>query len=152
MLPAREEHSNDVRLSALIVDDSPIIRAILKRVLPSYSIDCDEAKDGREALERFERSLQARRPYDLVCLDVGLPEIDGHTVLCRMRSAEEQFPETAPVYIVVLTADDSHETVARMLSDGANTYILKPFDRESFHVHVERIVRQKSSRAAAQSQ
>jgi two-component system chemotaxis response regulator CheY len=145
MSPAREERSNTDHLSALIVDDNPIIRAILKRVLSSYSVDCDEARDGRGAVEQFDRRLQARRPYDMVCLDLGLPEMDGHTALLHMRAAENQFQPVVPAYIIVLTAEDDGQAVNQMFSDGASAYILKPFDHESFRSHIARILRQKSS-------
>lgn len=146
MIPAREEISNTDSLSALIVDDSPLIRAILKRVLSSYSIECDQARDGREAIAAVERRLREQHPYDLVCLDLGIPEMDGHAVLLCIRSAESRFQATAPAYIIVLTAEDNEETVNRMFSDGANAYILKPFNRESFRSHVERIIIRRSSR------
>jgi DNA-binding response OmpR family regulator len=135
---------DSIHLSALIIDDSPIIRLLLKRVLSSYSIESDEARDGSQAIELFERRLQAERPYDLICLDFGLPKMDGGAVLHQMRSIEKKFPAAAPAYTIVVTADDSEQTVKGMLTGGANAYILKPVDRDALAGHIERICRQKS--------
>jgi len=135
-------------VSGLIVDDSPIMRILLKRILSSYSIECDEAGTGRDALRKFEQRLEARRPYGVLFLDVQMPEMDGCAALTQVRSIEKQFPDLTPVYVVVITADDSVETIKAMHSAGANAYCLKPVDRESVGRHVEK-AREKSCRAGA---
>ncbi len=149
MTPSPPPAAEEKPFSALIVDDTPIIQILLRRALSAYPVECEVASSGREALERFEQRLQSKRPYDLVCLDVGLPEMDGSAALPLMRAAESRLGGTAPAYIVVLTGDDSEETVKAMRAGGANAYFLKPLDRSAFVNQLWKALSQKSTASGA---
>jgi DNA-binding response OmpR family regulator len=125
------------RLEALVVDDSPVIRILLRRLLAESSIASDEAKTGAEALEKFGQRVEERRPYGLVFLDVHLPDVGGIAILTGMRKSEKLVPDSTPAHIVVLTSDDSEATVKRMAAAGADVYFLKPFNRETLGAYVE---------------
>ena len=142
---------HETSYAALVVDDSPIIRRVLIRILAEYSITCEEAKTGAEAIEKFQQGLAGEHPYDIVVLDVHLPEMGGLAVLNRLREAERLQPGSSRVHIFMLTADDSEEIVKSAVSHGADAYFLKPFDRASLGAHLERVVgRQRTSEMGLQ--
>jgi two-component system chemotaxis response regulator CheY len=112
----------------LIVDDSPIIRLLLQRLLISYG-ECESAKDGQEAIDAYTRHLSADPPFDLVCLDLGLPKIDGMEVLEKIREIEAKngWPVRSRVLVITASTELSQGEVMRQGADG---YLLKPIDNE----------------------
>jgi len=131
--------------SALIVDDSPIIRTVLVHLFADYSVECDQAGTGADAIRRFEERLERNESYDVVCLDVHLPDMSGVAVLNRMRRLERSTPGCVKTHIVILTADDSEQVVKSMVLDGADAYYLKPFDRGSLGTHLDRLFRGRAA-------
>lgn len=100
----------------LIAEDDPRIVAFLKKGLRARGFTTTAASNGLEAL-----NLAQEKPFDLVILDLGLPQKDGLEVLEELRSQGKMMP------IIILTArDDIHDKVAG-LEGGANDYITKPF-------------------------
>ncbi|MGB8191388.1 MAG: response regulator [Chitinophagaceae bacterium] len=99
----------------LIVDDEPQIRKLLEITLQSNGYTVREAVSAREAIVQA-----SSRPPDLVLLDLGLPDEDGHTVLKKLR---QWF--TNP--IVILSVKKSEEDIIKALDNGANDYLSKPF-------------------------
>jgi diguanylate cyclase (GGDEF)-like protein len=116
----------------LIVDDDPDIRQFVQVNLELEGFETEPAENGRLALE----SAQARPP-DLVLLDVMMPEMDGLTVLRRMRSA----PATANVPVILLTAKALAEDRVKGLDLGADDYITKPFAVEELMARVRSVLR-----------
>ncbi len=100
----------------LIVDDEPQIRRVLRNGLPPHGYECVEAGNGSEALISFAKD----RP-DAVILDLGLPDLDGFTVLQDIRRGT-----LTP--IVVLSARNDVEGKVKALELGADDYVTKPFD------------------------
>jgi len=102
----------------LIVDDDPLIRDLVRAVLEDASYDLDEASSGEEALR-----VAARRPPDVVLLDVMMPGLDGFEVAERMK----QDAELRDAVVIMLTAKDAPEDRRRGLDAGADEYFTKPF-------------------------
>ena len=100
----------------LVVDDDRPLRHVLGRLLETAGCSVVSAADGVEALEQIER-----QKFDLVLLDIGLPRMSGLEVLRRLREKEGR-PK-----IIVMTADDTPETVLRAVRDYAYRYVGKPF-------------------------
>ena len=100
----------------LIVEDEPKICAYIKRGLEEQGYAVDTASSGREALE-----LTLRTPFDLMVLDIMLPELDGITVCEKLRQKEVRTP------ILMLTARDTVEDRVAGLDAGADDYLIKPF-------------------------
>jgi DNA-binding response OmpR family regulator len=107
------------RSSLLVVDDSEANRDALSRHLRRLGYLVTGAEDGLKALDWL-----ARQPFDLVLLDVMMPEIDGLEVLRRVRQTHP--PEILP--IIMATANDASGDVVRALDLGANDYVTKPLD------------------------
>jgi adenylate cyclase len=103
----------------LVVDDDPVNRALLTRFLEQDDYRVDAAADGRQALER----LQAE-PFDLVLLDVVMPNMDGYEVLTEMQRDEA----LRHVPVVMITALDDVDTAVKCIESGADDYLPKPFD------------------------
>ena len=108
------------KTSVLMVEDEAEMRDLLRNTLQKAGIDIiGEAEDGRTALEAF-----VENHYDIVMLDIGLPDIDGLSVLQSMKRLNKK------AFIVLVTADDSIESIQTAISSGANGYVVKPYSYE----------------------
>jgi DNA-binding response OmpR family regulator len=107
-------HAGPVRI--LLVEDERRLADLLKDGLAGEGFAVDLAHDGREGLW-----LATENPYDVVVLDVMLPELDGTTVCARLREAGIWTP------ILMLTAKDTAQDEAQALDNGADDFLSKPF-------------------------
>lgn len=109
--------STPPRKQVLVVEDDRVLRLALSRLLAEAHA-VDEAADGPSAMAKLERGR-----YDLVLLDLGLPGLNGLDVLTRVHAAGNgRSPR-----VVVMTADDTPETLLRAIRQQAYDYIVKPF-------------------------
>lgn len=120
----------------LVVDDRPTSRAVVKGVLGSSEHLVSEAASGREAL-----ALVDKQPFDLVILDIVMPDIDGLNVLSHVR---RKYSELELPVIMVTVKHDSGDLV-EALKQGANDYVTKPID---FPVLLARVHAQLSRKRA----
>jgi CheY-like chemotaxis protein len=104
----------------LVVEDEPITRTIVHKMLSTFDLVVDEAATGAAALE-----MLAAQPYELVFLDVHLPDIDGLEV-CRTWRTATDGATAADVAILALTADRRGADVAPCLAAGMNAHLSKP--------------------------
>lgn len=104
----------------LVVDDSPLIRKAIRRMIEPLGFEVNEAGDGKEALDLLVGGLAP----DGILLDVEMPEMDGLTFLKELRSR----PELAQPPVVMCTTVHAVATIAEALQSGANEYIMKPFN------------------------
>ncbi|MFV0348055.1 MAG: response regulator [Halodesulfovibrio sp.] len=117
----------------LIVEDDFTSRKFMQTILSPYG-ECDIAVNGKEALEAFEASLAGGK-YDLICLDIMMPEMDGQEALRRIRDLERSkgIRSTDEVKVVMITAlDDPKNVVEAYYKGGATSYVPKPVDRQLF--------------------
>ena len=99
----------------LVVDDEPPIRRLLRTGLGSQGYEVVEAADGRAA-----EAAIARNP-DLVLLDLGLPDVSGHDLLRRWRTAGRETP------VIILSSRTDEAGIVEALELGADDYVTKPF-------------------------
>ncbi len=118
----------DMRL--LVVEDDPDLNRQLVSALEDASYVVDKAFDGEEGL-----FLGESEPYDAIVLDLGLPEIDGVTVLERWRRAGLTFP------VLILTARDRWSEKVAGFDAGADDYLTKPFHTEELLARLRALVR-----------
>ncbi|MBU2552721.1 MAG: response regulator [Proteobacteria bacterium] len=113
----------------LVVDDELVSRKKMRRIMSNFG-DCDMAENGRQALAAFESSWERLMPYDLLMLDIHMPELDGTEVLktIRQREAEMGVAHGAGLRIVMVTAVSDGNMVSSSLASGCDEYIVKPFD------------------------
>ncbi len=117
--------------SVLVVDDDPGVLDVVAFTLRREGFDVDEERDGRTALEAARA-----REYDIVILDVMLPEVSGNEV-CRALRAESDVP------IVMLTARDAERDRVLGLELGADDYVTKPFSSAELLSRVRAILRRR---------
>lgn len=121
----------------LLVEDEPTLRAQLRAGLEQAGYAVDEADNGRDA-----EHLGHTEPFDAVVLDLGLPIVDGLTVLQHWRGAGRAMP------VLILTARDSwHEKVAG-IDAGADDYLAKPFHMEELLARVRALIRRAQGLAS----
>jgi len=105
------------RKTILIVDDDTEICRLLMKVLAPEELDLSACHTGAEAAERM-----GRKRYDLVLLDLGLPDCNGLELL-------ERFHKEGARHFLIITADDTSESLLRAIKEQAYGYVRKPFDR-----------------------
>ena len=74
-------------MKALIVEDDGMSRLLLEHILAPFG-ECHTAVNGKEALEAFREAQERNTPYSLICLDIMMPEMDGHTTLKAIRELD----------------------------------------------------------------
>jgi heterodisulfide reductase subunit A len=118
----------------LVVDDELIVRDSLKEWLAEEGFAVDTAGSGQEALDRL-----ARESYQLMLLDLKMPEMDGVEVLQKIT---EEFGD---LDVIIMTAYATVETAVEAMKIGASDYLVKPFDPETLIPMVERLYQRGSS-------
>lgn len=126
-------------MRALVVEDDPDLNRQLVRALEGAGFAVDKAFDGEEAY-----FLGETEPYDVVILDVGLPKMDGLSVLEQWRRANKIMP------VILLTARDRWSDKVQGMDAGADDYIAKPFHMEELLARVRAKVRRASGHAKAE--
>ena len=106
----------------LIVDDSRVVRIVIRRILESLGFTSDEVSDGQQALDY----LKTNGPPDAVILDIIMPEMDGMTCLRAIRQ-DQQFQKCP---IIMCSTQNSPAEIAEAVAAGANEYVMKPFSEE----------------------
>ena len=121
-------------LNILIVDDSPVMRQFLRRVVQLTGLDIGEyceASDGQAALEILRDHWM-----DLVLTDINMPRMNGEELVRRMR--DDELLRDVPV--IVVSTDSTHGRIQRMIELGAEGYIAKPFSPETLRDEVEKVL------------
>ncbi len=124
---------SEKNLKILIVEDDFISRRILQEILTPYG-KCDMAKDGKEAIHAFYLGWEELSPYDLICMDVMMPEIDGQEALQKIRDMELEMGiiGSQEVKVIMVTALDDLKNVIKAFHDGgATSYIVKPISKKN---------------------
>jgi two-component system OmpR family response regulator/two-component system response regulator QseB len=120
----------------LLVEDDRMIGESLRSALRQAGYAVDWVRDGRSA----EGTLSSER-FDLVLLDLGLPQRDGMDVLQALRARGDRTP------VIVLTARDALASRVRGLDAGADDYIVKPFELDELLARIRAVVRRHAGRA-----
>ncbi len=117
-------------MKILIVEDDATSANILTEIFSDYG-DCKIADRGRLALELCRTAWQNDTPFDLICLDIMMPEMDGQQVLLAIRQEEEKLgiAEDRRAKIIMITALDTPENVIEAYKGGATSYIVKPIEK-----------------------
>jgi two-component system chemotaxis response regulator CheY len=117
----------DAAMRNLLVDDNPVILQVLRAYLRQYG-DCDLARNGAEGRDFFVRGLDDERPYDLICLDLQMPVLEGAELLTVIRQLEEERQVVKRAKVLVVTGNGDPTIVSALVAKGADGYLLKPID------------------------
>ena len=137
----------------LIVDDDPSSRRLLEKILEPYA-DCDFAWDGSEAIDAVRLALGDRRPYDLICLDIMMPGIDGHKALERIRQLEQEhgIGGSDGVKVVMTTAMQDSKHCIRSFREGCESYVIKPISQAKLLDQVQALLGELPTKHAEPSE
>ena len=116
-------------MTTLIVEDDFTARLTLQRFLSRYG-ECHIAVNGKEAVEAFRMANENGSGYDLICMDILLPEMDGQAAVKEIRSLEQRrgVLSSAGAKIVMTTAVDDMKHVIRSFQELCDAYLVKPVD------------------------
>lgn len=123
----------------LVVEDEPTLAAQLARALGEAGYAVDQAHDGREALFMGDAEY-----FDAVVLDLGLPQMDGISVLRQWRAAGRYMP------VLILTARGNWHDKVTGMDAGADDYLAKPFHMEELLARLRALIRRASGHASAE--
>lgn len=118
-------------MRCLIVEDDFISRKILRELLAPH-FDIEIAVDGQEGVTAFRLAHEARTPYDLICMDIMMPRMNGNEALKAIRGMEKDqgIPPNLEVKVIMTTALDDPKTVFNSYYNvGATAYIVKPISK-----------------------
>jgi two-component system chemotaxis response regulator CheY len=127
-----------MEIRALIVDDNTTNRVLLQVFLSKYG-SCHVAQDGKEAVGVFRRALENYRAYHLVCMDICMPEIDGHEAVKQIRECEESLGvlphERAKIIMTTSFKDDGN--ILKAAANDCDAYLSKPINTRMLLNHLE---------------
>ena len=117
----------------LLAEDDFVTRKFMMNFLSKYG-DCDVTVDGMEAVDAFMMAMEEDEPYDLVCLDIMMPVMDGYQALMGIRNIEKErnIPEDQAVKVIMATALNDEKNVKMAFDLGCTIYSGKPIDQERF--------------------
>ncbi len=118
-------------MKLLVVEDDGLLRRALLRLFGQWGYGAEGAETAGEALAWLEREV-----FDLVVLDVGLPDRDGFDLCRQLRRRPGHQP-----LVLMLTARDGRQEKVRGLEDGADDYVVKPFDPEVLRARLRSLLR-----------
>lgn len=128
-------------MRCLIVEDDFGSRRLLQALLRDYG-SIDVVVDGQEAIEAFRLAWEENNPYDVVFLDIMMPNVDGQEALRRIRATEGEIgiPERDQVKVIMTTAlGDPENVVEAFYKGGANGYVVKPIERQALISELEKL-------------
>ena len=123
----------------LIVEDETLLREQLASTLGVDGYAIDQASDGREGLY-----LGTEYDYDLAVIDLGLPELDGVSLIKALRLADRNFP------IIILTARDQWQDKVEGLEAGGDDYLTKPFHPQELKARINALLRRAAGHASSE--
>ena len=127
-------------MRSLIVDDDLTNRLLLQSILSQHG-KCQVAVNGKEAVNAFRKAADTGLTYDLVCMDISMPTMDGFTAVKEIRAIEEArgiLPE-AGVRIIMATASGETKDVLRSVRESCNGYIVKPVNADHLFDNLKRL-------------
>ncbi|MEN8005838.1 MAG: response regulator [Candidatus Krumholzibacteriota bacterium] len=117
----------------LVVEDDYISRRLLCRYLEPFG-GCEEAENGNEAVDAIRRALASDNYFDLICLDIMMPGMDGQQtlVLLRQLEADHGLPLGRGAKVIMTSAMEESQYIMEALNASADGYVVKPIEKRSF--------------------
>lgn len=116
-------------MKILVVEDDFVSGKVIKKMMSSYG-EVDIASYGEKGVELFEKALNEKNPYDVVCLDIMMPEMDGHEVLKRIRNLENQRGILEGTKVIITSALGDFNNIKAAYREQCEYYLVKPIEKE----------------------
>ncbi|MBN1521910.1 MAG: response regulator [Candidatus Aureabacteria bacterium] len=126
----------------LLVDDNFSGRKLVMKTLEGKA-KCDIATNGNEALQAYELSLKENKPYDVILLDIEMPEVDGLEVLKRIRQKEEESGVKRGQEIPIIMLTVHREPFSDAFKKGCDDYIVQPIRPDFLIERIEKHVKNR---------
>jgi len=110
-------------MKLLVVDDSSVIRKVIKAAADVLQMETEEAQDGIDALEKLSKIY---REIDLILLDWNMPEMNGYDVLVEIKTNEKY----KDIPVMMVTTEGQKSSIVAAVRAGADNYLTKPFTVE----------------------
>lgn len=126
-------------MKTLIVEDDFLARSLLSTMLSEYG-ECHIAVNGQEALDAIARAFDEKQPYDLVCLDIMMPVMDGQEMLQELRKMEDarSIHGLGRIKVIMVTAIDDSKNIMQAFRQGhCEAYLTKPIDRNKLITYIK---------------
>lgn len=127
-------------MKILLAEDDFVTRKFMVNFLSKYG-ECDVTVDGMEAVDAFMMALEDGEPYDLVCLDIMMPVMDGYQALMGIRNLEKDrgIVEDKRAKVIMTTALNDEKNVKMAFELGCTIYSGKPIDKERFEQAMKKL-------------
>lgn len=127
-------------MKILLAEDDFVTRKFMVNFLSKYG-ECDVTVDGMEAVDAFMMALEDGEPYDLICLDIMMPVMDGYQALVGIRNLEKErnIPEDKAARVIITTALNDEQNVKMAFELGATVYSGKPIDKDRFEQALKKL-------------
>lgn len=127
-------------MKILLAEDDFVTRKFMTNFLSKYG-ECDVTVDGMEAVDAFMMALEEEAPYDLVCLDIMMPVMDGYQALMGIRNLEKDHGISLEdgAKVIMTTALNDEKNVKMAFELGCTIYSGKPIDQEKFEQALKKI-------------
>ncbi len=118
-------------MKILIAEDDRVSRTFMEKFMSEYG-DCEVAVDGMEALDLFMEAVKEKEPFNLGCIDIMMPKVDGLKFVKVVRALEKQrnVPPEQRMKIIMMTALADVDYVDRAFKLGCDAYASKPIDTD----------------------
>lgn len=114
-------------LKIMIVEDDMVSRKVMYKILSKYG-DCDIVVNGMEAIDAFMMATTEEDLYDLICIDIMMPKVDGIKAVKTIRDIEKTNKVDKKVKIIMTTALSESKVVEDSFNAGSDAYATKPID------------------------
>ena len=127
-------------MKILVAEDDFASRKAILKFLSAYG-ECDVTVDGMEAIDAFMMALEEEDPYDLICLDVMMPVMDGYQALKNIRDIEREHnvDPADQARVIMTTALNEEKNVKKAFELGCTVYCAKPIDLEKLKCMLEKL-------------
>ncbi len=128
-------------MKILIAEDDVMTRAVLQEMLTEVGTT-HAVENGRQAIDLFTQALKERDPFDLVCLDIMMPEMDGQETLLRIRKVEDDLGvvDGLQVKVIMITALSDPENIKKAKVDGrCEAYLTKPIKMDQLLDQIKKL-------------
>ncbi|MBO5237799.1 MAG: response regulator [Lachnospiraceae bacterium] len=120
-------------MNILIVEDDFVSRKFMTKFLSKYGT-CQTAEDGELAINMYKEAVKSGKPFDLICMDILMPKLDGYETLEQIRKFEEEqgFARQQEVKVIMTSGMDTSTNAMKAFELGCVAYTSKPIDIVQF--------------------